>query len=52
MQRANTKAKADEEEAWEVEIEAVKNIKAGKVEMVTQSSKELLAELKDLENEP
>jgi hypothetical protein len=43
--------KADDEEAWPEEIEAIKNIKEGKTKMVTVSAEELIAELKELENE-
>jgi hypothetical protein len=52
MQRIKTKAPADDEKAWDTEIQAVKNIKEGKVKMETQTAKAFLAELKELENEP
>ena len=53
MQKTNPKsftARADEEQAWDIEIEAVKSIEEGKTKMVSQSSEEFLAELKGLEN--
>ena len=53
MQKTNPKsftARADEEQAWDIEIEAVKSIKEGKTKMVSQSSEEFLAELRELEN--
>lgn len=46
-----TKAPADDEEAWPEEVETIKNIKAGKTEMVTQTAEETLKELKELETE-
>lgn len=39
-------------EPWPEEEQALKDIKTGKTQMVTQKSEELLAELKGLENEP
>lgn len=50
--RVSRKAVADDEEAWPVEIEALKNIQEGAVKMEMQSADELIAELKELENEP
>ena len=46
------KASADNENAWPEEVEALKNIQSGRTRMITQSSDETLAELKELENEP
>jgi len=45
------KASADDPDAWPEEIEAIKNIKEGKTEMVTQTAEETISELKELEND-
>jgi hypothetical protein len=51
--KRETRASADDEEqAWPEEEEAMINIKEGKVETEVQTSDDLIAELKDLENEP
>lgn len=47
-----SRGRAGDEKAWPVEIETVKNVREGRVEMVVQSADELIAELKELENEP
>lgn len=47
-----TKAPADDEQAWPEEIEAMINIREGRVETEIQNADDLIAELKELENEP
>ena len=42
--------KAESEDVWKGEEEALKNIKSGKTEMEKQSTDEFLKELKELEN--
>lgn len=42
--------KIESKDAWEGEVEALKNIKSGKTEMEKQSADEFLKELKELEN--
>jgi len=42
----------EDQEVWPEEENALKDIKMGKTEMVTQKSGEFLDELKGLENEP
>jgi hypothetical protein len=50
--KRETRASADDEQAWPEEEEAMINIKEGKVETEIQSADDLIAELKELENEP
>jgi hypothetical protein len=45
------RASADDEQAWPEEEEAMISIREGRVETEVQSSDDLIAELKDLENE-
>lgn len=49
--RSTEYSKKELEEAWPVEIETLKNIQEGKVEMETVTTDELLKELKELEND-
>jgi hypothetical protein len=46
------KAPADDDNAWPEEVEALGKIQSGKTRMVTQSADEMIAELKEIENEP
>ncbi len=51
MQSIKSKTSNDDE-AWKVEVQAMRNIMEGRTEMETQSADELLLELKELEDEP
>lgn len=49
QKQGGLRSHANDHEAWEVEIQALKDIQEGKTKMEVQSADELLKELKDLE---